>query len=133
MVDFQKNNDFIELKPTDTDAYDNVVSQLLIADETVEECFHTVRDGIVFTNYRIILIDIQGVTGKKRDITSLPYKRIRAFSLETAGVMEFNCRLEILFSGIGKVYFTFTSGTDVESLYRLISEFTLKWFIAIIK
>ena len=124
-MDFQ-TIDFTNLKPTNIDTYDSILSDLLISDEKVEACFHTVRDGVAFTNYRILLIDVKGVTGKKRSIITLPYRKIRAYSIETAGVMDFDSRLEVLINGIGEIEFSFTSNADIEEVYRIISEFSLK-------
>ena len=50
----------------------------------------------MFTNSRLILIDVQGVTGSKREYKSLPYKNITRFSIETTGIFELNTELKIL-------------------------------------
>ena len=42
------------------------------------------RDCVVFTSMRIIAVNVQGITGKKKDFTSLPLAKIQAFSVETA-------------------------------------------------
>ncbi len=60
-------------------------SRLLIEGEAVELGFKLFRDVFMFTNKRLILIDIQGITGNKAEYKSLPYKNISRFSLETAG------------------------------------------------
>ena len=83
------------------------------------------RDGLVFTNMRVIAINIQGVTGKRRDFTSLPYKRIQAFSIETSGVFDIDSELELWFSGLGKVRFEFTSRADAAGLCRIIASYAL--------
>mgnify|MGYP006393563099 CR=1 FL=1 len=39
---------------------------ILIADEKIEYAFQIFRDKWIFTNKRLILLDIQNITGKKR-------------------------------------------------------------------
>lgn len=124
MIDFE-NADFLKLRSVDYDKYAKLVDQLLIDGEEPIYAFATVRDGLVFTNMRVIAINIQGVTGKRKDFTSLPYRRIQAYSIETSGVFDIDCELELWFSGLGKVRFEFTSGADTAELCRLISGYVL--------
>ena len=124
MIDFE-NADFLKLRSVDYDKYAKLVDQLLIDGEEPIYAFATVRDGLVFTNMRVIAINIQGVTGKRRDFTSLPYKRIQAFSIETSGVFDIDSELELWFSGLGKVRFEFTSRVDAAGLCRIIASYTL--------
>lgn len=84
--------------------------------------FRGIRDGVVFTNKRIIAINIQGLTGTKKDFSSLPYSKIQAFSVETAGVFDLDSELEIWFSGLGKVKFEFLTKANVSEICRMMSE-----------
>ena len=124
MIDFQ-NADYVKLHPVDYERYADKVDQLLIDGEEPVAAFQTVRDGLAFTNMRLIAINIQGVTGKRRDFTSLPYKRIQAFSIETSGVFDLDSELELWFSGLGKVRFEFSSRADAAGLCRLIASYAL--------
>ena len=81
-----------------------------------------IRDGVVFTNKRIIAINVQGLTGTKKDFTSLPYSKIQAFSVETAGVFDLDSELELWFSGLGKVKFEFVKNANVSAICKMISE-----------
>ena len=72
--------------------------KLLVINETVEMGFKLFRDIFMFTNRRLILIDIQGVTGSKVEYKSLPYKSISRFSLETAGTFDLDAELKIWIS-----------------------------------
>ncbi|WMJ84555.1 PH domain-containing protein [Oscillospiraceae bacterium LTW-04] len=76
----------------------------------------------VFTDKRIIVINVQGITGKKKDFTSLPYSKIQSFSVETAGVLDLDSELVLWFSGLGKVKLEFTSDCNVSEICRMISE-----------
>lgn len=79
------------------------------------------RDYVVFTTKRIIAVNVQGITGKKKDFTSLPYSKVQVFSIETAGVLDMDSELELWFSGLGMVKFDFTGASDIIKIGQLIS------------
>ena len=93
--------------------------------ETVMSTFQTVRDMVVFTNKRIITINVQGITGTKKDYTSLPYSKIQAFSVETAGLLDLDCELELWFSGLGKVKLEFKGNFDIAAFNKVLSNYIL--------
>jgi hypothetical protein len=70
----------------------------LIDGEVVELGFKLLRDTFMFTDKRLIIIDVQGLTGKKVEYKSLPYKNISRFSLETAGTFDLDAELKIWIS-----------------------------------
>ncbi|CDF78498.1 conserved hypothetical protein (DUF1696) [Formosa agariphila KMM 3901] len=72
--------------------------RLLIDGEHVELGFKLLRDTFMFTNKRLILIDVQGFTGSKQEYRSMPYKSISRFSLETAGTFDLDAELKIWIS-----------------------------------
>ena len=74
----------------------------------------------------IISVNVQGLTGKKKDYTSLPYSKITAFSVETAGVLDLDSELELYFSGLGKVKFDFVGDSDIEAIGQRIATFVLR-------
>lgn len=123
MFDFQ-NPEYIKLKST-KDRFEKELDPILIHGEEVIDCYKSVRDGVVFTNKRIIVISVEGVTGKKKDITSFPYSKIQSFSVETSGVFDIDSELELWLSGMGKARFEFTGGTNVYDVCRLISNYVL--------
>ena len=73
-------------------------ARLIAEGETIELGFKLIRDTFIFTNKRLILIDIQGLTGSKREYLSLPYKSISRISLETAGTFDLDAELKIWIS-----------------------------------
>jgi hypothetical protein len=125
MIDFQ-NASYLKLRPVSASSFEMMISPMFINGETIVSTFQSVRDGIVFTNKRIIAINVQGITGKKKDFTSLPYSKVQAYSIETAGVIDLDSELELWFAGLGKVRFEFVSNADISALCRIISEFVLK-------
>ncbi len=124
MIDFE-NPQFIRLKQTDNDTYQKLLLPLLIEGEEIISSYQGTRDGIVFTNKRIIAINIQGITGKKKDITSMPYSKIQAYSVETSGVFDLDAELALYFSTIGKILFEFSGSCDMARICRVISNYVL--------
>jgi hypothetical protein len=61
---------------------------VLQADETVELAYKHGRDMFIITTKRIMLIDVQGLSGKKIEFKSIPYKFIKGFSVESAGTLS---------------------------------------------
>ena len=94
---------------------------MFVPGEQIVGSFQGIRDGVVFTNKRIFAINVQGITGKKKDFTSLPYSKIQAYSIETAGVLDLDSELELWFSGMGKIKLEFVSNANVTEICRLIS------------
>ena len=121
MIDFN-NASLVKLRPVNDNAFEKMVAPILLDGEEIIRSFQSIRDGVVFTSLRIITINIQGITGKKRDFTSLPYNKIQAFSVETAGAFDLDSELELWFSGMGSVKLEFIGATDVAHLCKLISE-----------
>ena len=120
MIDF-KNASYFKLKPVNNNTFASTITPMFVPGEEIIGTYQTVRDGIVFTNKRIIAINIQGLTGKKKDFTSLPYSKIQAYSVETAGVLDLDSELELWFSGLGKVKLEFTSNANVSEICKMIS------------
>ena len=125
MIDFNSGGFFARLKKVGNGEFGGIIQEFLIDQEVIIGVYKNVRDGVVFTNKRIIAINIQGLTGKKQDYTSIPYSKISTFSLETAGFFDLDSELELYLSGVGKVKFQFTGSTDVKQICKAISSYTL--------
>lgn len=123
MIDFQ--NCAFKLKKVKEDSVLRDIQPLLIADEQIVGVYKGIRDYVVFTSKRMIAVNVQGVTGKKKDYTSLPYSKVQAFSVETAGHFDLDSELEIWFSGLGKVKLEFTGGSDIVQIGQLIGGYVL--------
>lgn len=125
MIDFN-NASFIKLNMVSNDAFSSQINPILTECEVILSSYKGIRDGVVFTNKRIIAINVQGLTGKKKDFTSMPYSKIQVYSVETSGVFDLDSELELWFSGVGKVKFEFTSNSNVSEICKSISNFVLK-------
>ncbi len=124
MIDFQ-NKSIIKLSKISGDSVEKEVAPLFVEGETIIGAYKSMRDYVVFTNKRIISVNAQGMTGKKKDFSSLPYKKIQVFSVETSGVFDLDSELEMYFSGLGKVKFDFTGASDIVKIGQLIGSFVL--------
>ena len=124
MIDFN-NASFFKLKPVDNSSFDQLITPMFTEGERIISTYKGIRDGVIFTNKRIITVNVQGLTGTKKDFTSLPYSKIQAFSVETAGVFDLDSELELYFSGLGKVKLEFVSRANVSEICRIISGFVL--------
>lgn len=69
--------------------------QLLVDGEIIEVGFVVVRDTLLFTNKRLILVDIQGLSGKQIEYLSIPYSNITKFSVQTGESFDLNAELKI--------------------------------------
>lgn len=119
MIDF-KNGTFVKLSKTNSDAASDVLPLFVPGEETIG-VYKAIRDYVVFTNKRIISVNVQGMTGKKKDFTSLPYSKVQVFSIETAGVLDMDSELELYFSGLGLVKFDFSGASDIVKIGQFIS------------
>ena len=75
------------------------LAPIIGANESVERVFKEIRDMYVFTNKRLILIDKQGLTGKKVEYHSIPYRAITQFKIESAGRFDLDSEIKIWVSG----------------------------------
>ena len=121
MIDFT-NASFLKLRLVNNNSFAAILSPMFVPGEEIIGTYQSVRDGVVFTNKRIIAINVQGITGKKKDFTSLPYSKIQAYSVETAGVLDLDSELELWFSGLGKIKLEFVANANVSEICRMISE-----------
>lgn len=74
------------------------LQDILMPEEKVDLAFKLVRDLLVFTEKRLIIVDKQGMTGKKVEYKSIPYRSISRFSVETSGHFDLDAELKIWIS-----------------------------------
>ena len=125
MVDFT-NKKIFKLKEVDTKEVNSILEGLLIDNEKAVRAFSSMRDKLVFTDKIIISINVQGLTGSKKDYTSIPYSKIQTYSIETAGVLDLDAELDITISGLGTVRFELKATSNIISLSKMMSEKILK-------
>lgn len=121
MIDFN-NSSFIKLNLVDANNIASSIRPILVNGERIQLAAKGIRDYVVFTDKRLIVVNVQGMTGKKQDFTSLPYSKIQSFSIETAGSLDRDSELELWFSGLGKVRLEFGATIDIHFVARMIGD-----------
>ena len=102
--------------------------QLLTDGELIELGFKLLRDTFIFTNKRLILIDVQGLTGSKTEYKSIAYKAISRFSIETAGTFELDAELKIWVSSetLPSIKKQFNKSVNVYDVQKILAHHVLK-------
>lgn len=127
MINFNKQSAF-DLKPIALSDVISDVNGLLIHGESVLMAFKTVRDQLLFTNKRIISIDVQGITGKRKSYSTLPYSKIQFFAIQTPGFAELipDAELFIQYANGFTASFEFKGKVDIGEIGRVISQYVLE-------
>lgn len=98
--------------------------KLLGNSEQVEKAFKLVRDMIIFTNKRLLIIDKQGLTAKKVVYNSIPYRAITNFKVETAGYFELEGELKVYITGIEEpVVINFNNDCNIYEVQGILAEY----------
>lgn len=107
------------------DKVEKQIESIIIEGESIDQAYQLVRDLIVLTNKRIILIDKQGVTGRKTEYVSIPYKSIVRYSIESAGHFDLDSDLKLwLSSTYEPIKFDFRKGANVAEIVKAITRYT---------
>jgi len=111
----------------DKETIQHKCGKLLLDTETIEVGFTVFRDTFIFTNKRLILVDVQGLTGSKTSYFSVNYKSITRFSIETAGSFDLDAELKIWISSeqhpsISK---KFNKKVDIYEVQKILAAHTL--------
>ncbi|MCM3670861.1 PH domain-containing protein [Mesobacillus maritimus] len=103
------------------------LSSIITENERVERAYKLIRDLIVFTDRRLILIDKQGVTGKKIEYHSVPYKSITHFSVETAGSFDLDAELKIWISSMAQpISKQFKKDKNIYDVQKALATYVIK-------
>ena len=125
MLDFKSTIVFKlnEIKPEDGL---ELVQPMMLDDEKIFAAFKTVRDHVIFTNHRVIAVNVEGITGKMKDFTSLPFNKVQAFSVRTASLLAADTIMDLWFNSMGIVTFEFSGHFDIAAFNKLIGQYILK-------
>ncbi len=80
------------------------------------------RDRVIFTSQKIIAVDVQGLTGKKKEFRIFPYNKISSFSVETSGTFDMDSDFKIWVSGVGLFSVKFGRKIDIKEIGRFLTE-----------
>lgn len=99
---------------------------VLIDQEQVQKAFKLFRDMFVMTQFRLIVIDKQGITGSKQNIVSIPWKSVKKFGCETAGFMDGDGELRIWVAGEGApMKFEISRKVNIKEVYAYLSYYVI--------
>ena len=106
--------------------YKKSFGALLCEGERIERAYKLIRDKWVFTNKRLIIQDVQGVTGKKREYLSVPYRSIERFSIETAGTFDMDAEMKIWIRGCEEpLEQNFGKDSNIIEIQRVLAQYVL--------
>ncbi len=96
------------------------LDKFLVPNEVVVTAYRTVRDVAIFTNKRVVIRDKQGITGKKVETYTIPYKSINMFSVENGGTFDLTSEVE-LWTRAGQVKLSFKKDFDINLINKVIA------------
>lgn len=98
--------------------------RLLSDGEQIHAAYRLIRDGLLLTSTRLILINKQGISGKKVKYRSVPYRSITTFEVENAGKYDLDAELRVWVPGrVDAFGITFSRGVDVFEAQALLARF----------
>lgn len=101
------------------------VKDFYVDGEVTVQAFQTIRDQVVFTNKRIMVVNVQGITGKKISYLSYPYSKVQYFGIETAGFLDIDSELILAFNNGAHLQFDFRSHVDIKKICAYISSYVI--------
>lgn len=80
---------------TETKKFHSEYGKMLADGEIIEVGIIVLRDTFLFSNKRLILVEIQGISGKQIEYLSIPYNKITKFSIQTGGSFDLDAELKL--------------------------------------
>lgn len=100
--------------------------KLLTEGEKIEVGFAVFRDTFIFTDKRLLIVDVQGMTGKKIEYLSVSYSKITKFSVETSGRFDLDAELKIwVGSDPSPIQKKFNKKVNIYDLQQVLAGYTL--------
>ena len=102
-------------------------AKILAPNERVEHAYQLIRDYFVFTDKRLVVVNIQGVTGSKKEYHSIPYKSVTHFSIETGGTLDLDADLKIWISSTSDPFTQkFNKRLSIYEVQAVLASYVLK-------
>ena len=102
------------------------IGPLLADGEKITKAYKMIRDFFVFTSSRVILVDIKGATGKKKNFKSIPYKNIISLTIESAGLGFDDSELELNIIGDEIIKKEFKKSINIADVQSALAQGILK-------
>lgn len=119
------DSNFLNLKEIPLSSIRSEIAGLLVPNEEAIQAFQTVRDQVIFTDKRVFVVNVQGITGKKVAYFSYPYSKVLYYGIETAGLLDIDSELLLTFSNGACLQFDFRSKVDIKKICASISKYIL--------
>ena len=119
------DSNFINLKAIDKNEIRKELTDLLVEKEIILSAFKTIRDQVIFTNKRVFVVNVQGITGKKTSYFSYPYSKVQYYGIETAGLFDIDSELVLKFSNGASIRFDFKANVNIKEISQMISQYIL--------
>ena len=106
------------------DKVEKQLQSIVAEGEAIEQAYQLIRDMIVLTNKRILFIDKQGVTGRKTEYMSIPYRSIVRYSIESAGTFDLDSDLKLWLSSTAEpLLFDFRKDSHVADIVKILTKY----------
>ena len=98
------------------------LQDFLLEGEEILLAFKVVRDVHALTTRRILSLNVQGVTGSKKELRTIPWSKISAFSIESAGTFDMDAELKLYVSGLAPIEIKLDKGTPFAEVQRVLAQ-----------
>lgn len=119
------NVQFVQLSDLTPEGVAKEIRAFITPDEEILQAFKTIRDQVIFTNKRILVMNVQGLTGTRVSYFSYPYSKVQYFGIQKAGIMDINSELVLVFANNMIAQFDFIVPVDIKKICSTISRYTL--------
>ncbi|MGF1448775.1 MAG: PH domain-containing protein [Opitutales bacterium] len=110
----------------DAERLEKDMEGLLIKGETIEQAYKLIRDLVVLTSKRIVFVDKQGLTGRKREYLCIPYRSVERFSKENTGHVDLDAEIKLWIRGQSEpLLLEFKGSSNVDQVFRTLSRYVL--------
>lgn len=81
---------------------------------------------MLLTNLRFLYVDVQGLTGSKKDIQNVPWRSVTRFSFETAGTFDLDADMKVWISGAATpIEVKISRKSDPQKIQQLITRLVI--------
>lgn len=107
----------------DVSFVEKIIKPIMIDGEKIVYAFKNgVRDHVAFTTHRFVVIDKQGISGKRMTLVSYPYKDVLCWTMSTAGSVDVDCEMSITVKGMElPLALNLGKKVDIAGVYKALS------------
>lgn len=97
----------------------------LVEAETILLAFRIGRDVHALTSLRLLSLDVKGITGSRKTLRSIAWRKVNAFEIESAGTFDADAELRIMASGLEPIVIRLDADTPIPEVERVLAVMTL--------